>query len=197
MNSKNYPSDTLLGKLGKLSQKYEKITKIQCVKDMRRVKSVQKHRENYLDKMQKLAEARLRAEKEADNMRNTILNKIAKKEENAKKLKSEILERHMNTFVEQRNKEFEVEKNLSFIKEKREEEKKKLMKKAEDNDQRINIIKAQKKRLEALKFHVDEEIRKNKIIKVNNPYEIFEELNTISKKSKKKKHLNMTKTLFH
>jgi hypothetical protein len=144
-----------------------------------RVNSVKKHREKYLGRLQEINETRLEVERQNNEMRERILEKIAIRNKSAEKVRLALFEKHKFFFIEERNKTLKFKRNLNNLKELNKQSRKRLLKKVEQQDQRLRMLKLQKRELEALRDRIGEEIRQHKIIRVDNLYELLNKSNIL------------------
>jgi hypothetical protein len=161
-------------KFEKLAKKYERISNLHRFKERQASRAIKEGRKKYLEKQQELTNARLTAQAKDSEIRQNILEKINKKADNASKNRSEIIEKRLNTFEEERSKTIEVRKNLHTQKQKSDNNRKKLINQMERKNHQVKHIKQQRSRIEVIKKQVAEKMRQNKIVKIDNPYEVFE-----------------------
>lgn len=165
--------DTLASTLQKLAVKYSRINQIHSTKARQQTTSAKRHRENYLRKLQTAAETRMETEKEESEARERIVRKIEWRNKSAASVRLGLFVRKKMLVMEEHKKMLEVKKNLNNIERQNRQDRKNLLKKTEEQDQRLRMLKFQRRQLEVLRDKVDEEIRHNKIARVDNPYELF------------------------
>ena len=169
----------------KLARKYERISNLNRFKERQIIRTIKKGRKRYLEKKQQLIYAKLEAEAKDNEIRQNILGKINAKADNANKNRSEIIEKRLNIFEEERSRTIEVKKNLHIQKVKSQNNRKRLINQMERRDYQVKHIKQQRSRIEAIKEQITEKMRQNRIVKINNPYEVFEWRRMATANSKK------------
>ena len=122
-----------------------------------------------------MTEARIEANKQNEMERQELLQRIIEKEENAQKVKEKVLKQQREIFYMEQSKTMKVNQNKSLIRQMTANSMRNIIKDMEDKEQQAKILKLKKRRIESIKNRVADEIRQNKIIKVDNPYDIFEQ----------------------
>eukprot|EP00826_Nyctotherus_ovalis_P018036 TRINITY_DN1535_c0_g4_i1.p1 TRINITY_DN1535_c0_g4~~TRINITY_DN1535_c0_g4_i1.p1 ORF type:complete len:208 (-),score=72.12 TRINITY_DN1535_c0_g4_i1:51-674(-) len=172
----------------KLAKKYERIQRLHSFKEQQAARTIREERKKYLERQQRLTEARSRAEAKDREERENVLERINFKARNAARNKSGILEKRQDLLAEEQSKTIEVKKNLHSLKRIYDNNKRRLASRIERKARQVKHVKQQRSKIEAIREQVAEKIRQNKVIKIDNPYEVFEQRLLATSNSKRNEH---------
>ena len=174
--------------LEKFLNKQQRRIAIMALKQKQDLKSLESKKKSRTSRSQRAIEARQIDNQRRDNWLQSLIDKQSSKQENARRIKCEYIERRLDVIEQQKNRMEDVKRNLEILYARSKEYKQRIIKKKELKEKALEILKLQKRYAEAIVNRVNKEMGLNKLMRVDNPYSMLERIGTSATNKKLLSH---------